>query len=289
MLADLSPGVASDKGKPLPMHPIGRQVCFMNMIRPKLTAVETPVPLPLPDRSLIDNASLFLDFDGTLAEIAPHPGAVVVGDRLRTLLSSLSAKLPGRLAIISGRPIRQLQQLLGPTSLAFGGSHGMELLWPDGRTQQPPRPAAALVPVMQELRRLQKLYSGIVIEQKPYGVALHYRSEPKAEAACRDLATALAQSSGLTLQAGKMVFELRMPGPGKGEALTTLFADPAMAGTTPIFIGDDDTDESAFVAAAKFGGAGILVGPPRATAALYRLDSVRATLDWLEAVAETTR
>ncbi len=238
--------------------------------------------MPTPEIELLDDASLFLDFDGTLVEIAAHPNAVVVGDRLRLLLARLSARLPGRLAIISGRPIIQLQQLLGATTLAFAGSHGVEIRWPDGTVSEPERPDA-LGPVIQEITRLQKAHSGIVIERKPFGVAIHYRGEPQAEGACRRLATALAASSGLVLQSGKMVFELRAPGADKGGALKNLASSPGMSGTRPVFIGDDDTDEAAFIAAADLGGAGILVGPPRPTAAQYRLDDVPATLAWLAA------
>jgi trehalose 6-phosphate phosphatase len=272
-------------------NPTQRPGCYRVMTKPRfLTLVEAggDAPLPVPEVGMLEGASLFLDFDGTLVEIAAHPGAVVVTDRLRSLMIQLAARLPGRLAIISGRPIGQLKQLLGPMPLAFGGSHGMELLWPDGTAVQPARPTA-LAPVLQEFRRLQKSHTAIVIEQKPYGVALHYRNEPRAEAVCRALATSLAQSSGLELQAGKMVFELRAPGADKGGALKALLAGPGMAGTLPVFIGDDDTDETAFVAAAELDGAGILVGPARPTAARYRLASVTATLAWLEAAGAALR
>ncbi|WP_419815981.1 trehalose-phosphatase [Glacieibacterium sp.] len=236
---------------------------------------------PAPGLVDLQQASLFLDFDGTLVGIAAHPGAVQVSDRLRGLLARLTTKFPGRVAIVSGRPIAELKQFLGSTALVFAGSHGVEMLWPDGTASEPPRPDD-LGPVIQEMQRLQKVHSAIVIERKPFGVALHYRAEPQAEDACRRLATGLAKSTGLTLQSGKMVFELRAPGADKGGALRTLLRTPAMAGSMPIFIGDDDTDEAAFVVAAEMGGFGILVGADRPTAAHYRLDDVEATLAWLE-------
>lgn len=244
--------------------------------------------LPVPDLALLDNASLFLDFDGTLVEIAAHPRAVRVDDRLRTLLGRLTSKLDGRLAIVSGRPIVQLLEFLGPSSMALAGSHGVELRWPDGSLTAPERPTV-LSTVIQELARFQKAYSGVVIERKPFGVAIHYRGEPRAEDASRRVATSLAEAHGLVLQSGKMVFELRIPGVDKGGAVRTLLDSPGMAGTTPVFIGDDDTDEAAFVAATALGGAGILVGPPRSTAAQYRLNDVPATLAWLEAACGDVR
>jgi trehalose 6-phosphate phosphatase len=239
------------------------------------------VGLDPPTYVLLANACLFLDFDGVLVEIAAHPDAVLVDDRLKDLLSRLSLRLDGRLGIISGRPLCQLRDLLGNLPLAMGGSHGAEIRWPDGTLDVPERPES-LDHIAGEIEPLAARFPGIVIEHKPYGVALHYRSVPEAEEACRNLAVAISHSSGLTLQSGKMVFELRMPGGDKGSALRLLSSGSAMAGRKLIFIGDDDTDEAAFIVAAETGGAGILVGPERATAARFRLESVAATIDWLD-------
>lgn len=241
--------------------------------------------LAMPKLALLEHASLFLDFDGTLVEIAAHPGAVRVDERLRSLLGRLSTSLAGRLGIISGRPISQLQQLLGPNSLMLAGSHGAEIRWPDGSLSGS-RHFGDLGPMIDEISRLQEIHPGIFIERKPFGVAIHYRGAPDAEAACRRLATALAQSSGLVLQSGKMVFELRVAGADKGDALRTLAGYAGMQGMPPIFIGDDDTDEAAFIVAAELGGAGVLVGSLRPTAARYRLEDVTATLAWLDAACE---
>jgi trehalose 6-phosphate phosphatase len=237
--------------------------------------------LPVPSLSLFDNASLFLDFDGTLVDLAASPGAVVADDHLKSLLSRLAIRLHGHIGIISGRPVSELRNFLGPVPLAFAGSHGVEIRWPDGTVSEP-EPATNLDAIANELDRLREAAAGIFIERKPFGVAVHYRNAPEEEERCRKLATALAHSTGLTLQTGKMVFELRMPGVDKGGALRTLAGSPAMSGTRPIFVGDDDTDEAGFIAAAELGGAGILVGAARPTAAHYRLDDVAATLRWLD-------
>lgn len=244
--------------------------------------------LAVPGIALLENACLFLDFDGTLVEIAADPGAVIVATRLPDLLGRLSARLAGRLGIISGRPISELQQYLGQTSLMMAGSHGDEILWPDGTCSCSP-PPRDLSPVIEAVDSLQQRCPGIVIERKPFGVAIHFRGAPQAEAACQRLATALARSHGLVLQAGKMVFELRVGGMDKGDALRALMGSAGMQDSRPIFIGDDDTDERAFVVAAELGGAGILVGPARPTAARYRLDNVAATLAWLDAACSDRR
>ncbi|MDB5715119.1 MAG: haloacid dehalogenase [Sphingomonadales bacterium] len=239
------------------------------------------VGLDPPTHVLLANACLFLDFDGVLVEIAARPDAVLVDDRLKSLLSCLSIRLGGRLGIISGRPLCQLRDLLGDLPLAFGGSHGAEIRWPDG-TLDAPEQAGGLDRIAAEMEPLLARFPGIVIEHKPYGVALHYRSVPEAEDACRNLAVAISHSSGLTLQSGKMVFELRIPGGDKGSALRLLSSRSDMAGLKLVFIGDDDTDEAAFIVAAETGGAGILVGPERPTAARFRIETVAATIDWLE-------
>jgi trehalose 6-phosphate phosphatase len=95
----------------------------------------------------------------------------------------------------------------------------------------------------------------------------------------------LAEESGLSLQLGKMVVELRPSGADKGDALHSFMAEPDFAGARPVFVGDDLTDEHGFRAAAALGGAGILVGPARETAARYRLESVAAVADWLRSAA----
>jgi trehalose 6-phosphate phosphatase len=231
-----------------------------------------------PGIGLLADVSLFLDFDGTLVEIANHPGAVTVSKDVKNLLSSLSLMLGGRVGVISGRPISQLHDLLGKLPIAFAGSHGAEILGTDGTCEIPVRPIG-LDAIAQEMNTLIATHPGIIIERKPYGVALHYRAAPQAEAASREMATALSRSSDLTLQSGKMVFELRIPGADKGTALRVLAR--RMGGNMPIFVGDDDTDEAAFIAANELGGAGILVGQDRPTAAKFRLASVEATIEWL--------
>lgn len=126
----------------------------------------------------------------------------------------------------------------------------------------------------------------LIVEDKPLGVALHFRQAPEAEAKCMDLATHLATVHGLHLQLGKMMVEVRAGGGDKGSAIRTLMREPKLAATLPLFMGDDLTDEPGFAAAAALGGAGILVGPHRETAARFRLADVGATLDWLETACE---
>ncbi|WP_076072809.1 trehalose-phosphatase [Sphingomonas montana] len=237
-------------------------------------------PLPPPPIDLIDGASLYLDFDGTLVEIAETPDAVVVEARVPALLSALSVRLDGRLALISGRAIDGLAALVQVPGLAISGSHGVETLWGDGRRDGPAR-SAGLDVAVDAVRAFAAARDGVLVEEKPFGVALHYRGDPAAADDAHALVMALAGDAGLDVQTGKMVVELRPAGVHKGHALRRLHAEAPFAGHRPLFVGDDDTDEAAFVAAAGLGGCGILVGPPRATAARYRLDDVTAVRRWL--------
>ncbi|WP_157216300.1 trehalose-phosphatase [Flavisphingomonas formosensis] len=237
--------------------------------------------LTKPPAVLAAGTSLFLDFDGTLVEIAESPDAVAVDARLRALMICLAEAFEGRMAIVTGRASADIRALFDGIPIAIAGSHGVELCWSDGRIETPER-MAVLDHALDRMVALRLRFPGLLIEDKPFGVALHYRQAPEAEPEARAVAEELAQSCGLALQPGKMVFELRAPGAGKGGALRTLLADASMAGTTPIFLGDDVTDESAFAAARELGGFGILIGPPRPTAALYGLPGVSHALDWLE-------
>lgn len=238
--------------------------------------------LPAPPLELLDGASLFLDFDGTLVELAARPDGVTVEARLHDLLARLWTRLAGRLAIISGRPAAQVRRLFREPRFAIAGSHGHELHWPDGRilATANSHQRDALLTQMHELRERRP---GLTVEDKPFGVALHYRAAPQAENECIQLAERLALETGYVLQTGKMVVELMLPGADKGQALRALMSEPPMADARPIFIGDDDTDEAGFLMAAQLGGFGVLVGAPRATAATYGLQDVDATLRWLEA------
>lgn len=246
-----------------------------------MSAATDAVTLPAPPRTLLESASLFLDFDGTLVEIADRPDAVAVDAALADLLVSLGQRLGGRVAVVSGRSIAQLDALLGPVAqtLALSGSHGCEHRW-HGITAHPVRPGS-LDDVAEAMRAAAEGHDGVIVEEKSFGVALHYRLDPGFEPEALLLAERLAARHELATQHGKMMVELRVPGSDKGVAVARLMQRPDMAGTIPVFIGDDLTDESAFAAARAGGGHGILVGTARGTQAEYGLPDPAAVRDWL--------
>lgn len=244
--------------------------------------------LPPPPRDLLDRASLFLDFDGTLVEIAARHDAVRVESRLHQLMLRLDDCLDGRVAIVSGRSTAEVRALFGHAAFAIGGSHGLEMHWRDGRVSRGVSPRPPKIPP-ERVSDLKQRHPGVLIEHKPYGLALHYRLAPEAKAECAHLALELAESFGLVVQPGKMVIELKPGGADKGSAVEAFMKEAPMAQGTPIFVGDDETDEAGFAMAAQLGGAGVLVGPARVTAAAFRIDSVEHTLQWLESVCEAQR
>ena len=237
--------------------------------------------LPPPPADALVGASLFLDFDGTLVALADTPDTVALDDGLAELLAMLVSRLDGRVALVSGRSIATLDDLLGDHGLHIVGSHGAETRLAGGSLERPDRPAA--------LERAETLFAtrlahhdGVVIEPKSLGVGVHYRLAPAARDEAHALVEGYALDHDLAVQHGKMMVELRLPGHDKGSAITALMRRPPFAGHLPIFIGDDLTDEPAFAAAAAHGGAGILVGEARDTAAHYRLDDVAAVHAFLK-------
>lgn len=240
--------------------------------------------LPPPPVDLLDGVSLFLDFDGTLVELADRPDAVSVDAALGRLLAELGDRLDGRVALVSGRAIATLDSFLGSAGATLGmvGSHGAETRIAGGTIERPERPAALDRAIALFTERLGAR-DGVVIETKPLGVGVHYRLAPDTEPEAHALVEDFARENALDVQHGKMMVELRLPGHDKGAAITALLTRAPFAGHCPIFLGDDLTDETGFAACAARGGAGILIGAPRDTAARYRLRDVAAVHAFLKA------
>lgn len=240
--------------------------------------------LPSPPPTLLDGAALFLDFDGTLTELAETPDAIEVAPDLGPLLGRLRDRLQGRIAIVSGRSLADLERHVPASDIAFSGSHGLEMRLSSG-TMLPLQAPAGLEEVRERVRAFADDRNGLLVEEKPVGVALHYRLAPAEARRVADFMETLARQQSLVVQHGQMVVELRPAGADKGDAVRALMREAEFAGTSPVFVGDDLTDEHAFGAVAEMGGAGVLVGPERPTAARYRLPSVAAVAAWLEAWA----
>lgn len=238
--------------------------------------------LPPPPLSL-RRPALFLDLDGVLAPIAPSPDDVGPDARRTRVLRDLADRLEGRVAIVSGRTVSEVDRIADAAVTPASGVHGLERRRADG-TLDHAGPSPQVRIAVQAFHDFARERPGILVEDKGVAAGLHYRAAPdQAEAAGR-LARDLAARTGLTLQPGKMVLELKTPGTDKGSALNAFMAEPPFAGAVPVMVGDDLTDEFGFEAAEALGGFGVLVGPARDTAARFGLDDVAAVLAWLETV-----
>lgn len=228
--------------------------------------------------------ALFLDFDGTLVDLVDRPEAVSVDLALQRLLTRLAVEHDGRVALVSGRSIAQLDHFLGEAgrALTLVGSHGGETR-PVGAASITPVRAAIFDVIAEEFSKAFADRPDVIIEDKSLSVAVHFRLDPEAGPAVAAMAARLAERHRLIVQPGKLVVELRSDGHDKGRAISAVAAMPGFTGHPPVFIGDDTTDEPGFAACAALGGAGILVGAARESAARYRLDDVAAVRRWLGA------
>lgn len=226
--------------------------------------------------------ALFLDLDGTLVDIAPRPDAIRVTGELKALLAATRQRLQGRLAIVSGRSLADLDRHLGDALGLAAGTHGAELRGAGGGVSGPEW-HRALAHIRLVLSQADT--QGLLIEDKDVAIAIHYRDRPEREGQALTLAQQLADlSDGMfAVQRGRMVAELRPDGCDKGGAVRAFLREPVFAGARPIFIGDDLTDEAGFRTCADLGGYGVLVGEPRSSAARYALEDVAAVHRWLAA------
>ena len=247
-----------------------------------MTLHDLTVRLPPPRPLELGDAALFLDLDGTLAPIAARPQDVQPDPRLTSLLERLARALDGRLAVVSGRTLEDVDRILEGCITAVAAVHGLVVRLPSGEIRaQAAHPA--LGEAAEALRAFATRDSGLIVEEKGQSVALHFRLASHHAEDARACARALAAQTGLALQDGDMVEELRTPGPSKGDSVRTFMGVAPFAGARPVFLGDDATDEDGFGAAHALGGVGVVVGSPRATRAQFRLAGVDAALAWLEA------
>lgn len=238
--------------------------------------------IPAPKALSLPEAALFLDLDGTLAPIAARPQDVRPDPRRTGLIESLETALEGRLAVVTGRTLADVDRILEGRVAAVAAVHGLVRRDALGRLHEK-APHPRLHEAAEAFRAFAARDSGVLVEEKGLSVALHFRLAPRQADAARACARRLARETGLTLQDGDMVEELRTPGPTKADSVLAFMAEAPFKGATPIFLGDDSTDEDGFAAARALGGFGVLVGAARPTGARYRLADVEAALAWLEA------
>ncbi|MCJ7798629.1 MAG: trehalose-phosphatase [Polaromonas sp.] len=242
-----------------------------------------PLPLSIVAASALPGidaqTALFLDFDGTLADLAPQPEAVQLVADLIPVLTQLAAQLNGALAIVSGRRLADLDGFLAPLQLPSAAEHGAQRRVAQGQVICLASPD--LQAVVRLATALAARHAGLRVEIKSAAVALHYRHAPELQTLAQQVMRDAAHGTpGLELLCGKSVFEVKPAGISKGTAIEAFMASAPFAGRRPLFAGDDVTDEAGFSAVQRLGGQGIKVGEGRSLAR-FRCPSPDALRQWL--------
>ncbi len=233
-----------------------------------------------------ERVCLLLDVDGTLLEIAERPEVVIVPDGLVAILEAVRRRVAGALALVSGRPIAELDRLLAPLRAAAAGVHGAEFrLRPDWPIER--RLAAPVLAAARALLAAATLLAGVPVEDKGAALALHWRAAvvPPIVLIERLLAVVEESRGAIEAVAGKAVLELRGAGVDKGRAVTALLAVPPILGRWPLVVGDDRTDLETFRAAEEAGGIALAVRhvPPKGRPSAFA--GPAAVRAWLAEVA----
>jgi trehalose 6-phosphate phosphatase len=257
-------------------------------VPPENPEVETPHDVPLVS---IENISVFLDVDGTLLDFATRPEAVIVPKNLQNTLERLSKKLDGAVAFISGRPLADIDRIFAPLRFPTVGGHGAEIRVPEGDGLNHHGSVPFDRALKQQFFDLKQLGAGIVIEDKGYSIAVHYRLAPDLAGLVIAAVTDIWVKSGkrsFEILPGKFVIEVKPRGFDKGTGLREMMGYAPFTGRRPLFIGDDTTDRAAFAALPEFNGIGFSVGGIVAGAS-FNFDGPRDVRLWLERLSKGAR
>lgn len=218
--------------------------------------------VPIPPASDLRHCAILLDIDGTILDFAPSPRQVVVPNGLRQTLTRLEALTGGALALVSGRSIGDIDLIFSPLRLAAIGVHGAEMRT-NGHAAAQTRTAPLSDELKNALAKVTELGPGVLIEDKGYSIALHYRQSPASEpdvlSAIQTICAGVPHEA-VEILPGKFVIDIKPAAVNKGDAVDELMQLAPFAGRYPIFIGDDLTDLSVFDIVPKFGGRAYSVG-----------------------------
>jgi trehalose 6-phosphate phosphatase len=245
----------------------------------------SPDAVPVP-RSLVPHlgeSAILLDIDGTLLDLAPTPREVWVPPGLSKTLNRLLMRTSGALALVSGRSLNDIDLIFAPEQFPAVGGHGAEM-----RLSTDSEAVAAHAPPMDRelklrLAAIAKLSPGILLEDKGYSLALHYRLAPHAEKAIYEavsLIRADLPNAPIEVLPGKCVCEIKHSGFNKATGVRELMTHEPFKGRHPIFIGDDVTDEAVFGIMPDLGGLAFSVGR-RAQGVAGHFDEPRDVREWL--------
>ena len=233
-------------------------------------------PHPAPDWSY------FLDIDGTLVDLAPHPDGVQLDAELRDLIERLYHTAGSAVALISGRAITDIDRLFPHARLPVAGQHGTERRDATGRVSRHEFPVERLAAARARLVEAAARQPGLWLEDKELSLALHYRGPAQLADYARSLVAGCQAATGaeFCVLEGKRIVELKPAGRDKGVAIEEFMAEAPFRGRVPVFLGDDVTDEYGFRMVNRLGGHSIKVGAGE-TEARYHLRDVRSVRAWL--------
>ena len=245
-------------------------------------------------RSLVPHLSqsaILLDIDGTLLDLAPTPREVWVPPGLAKTLNRLHERTSGALALVSGRSLNDIDLIFAPEQFPAVGGHGAEM-----RVSIESESVATHAPPMdKELKRrlaaIAKLSPGILLEDKGYSLALHYRLAPHAEKAIYaavSLIRADLPNAPIEVLPGKCVCEIKHSGFTKATGVLELMSHEPFKGRHPLFIGDDVTDESVFAIMPDLRGLAFSVGR-RAKGVAGHFDEPSDVRQWLAHLLDDER
>jgi len=227
--------------------------------------------------------ALFLDVDGTLVDLVERPNAVVVSLRLRTALRRIFQCNGGALALVSGRPLADLDRLFEPARYPATGQHGLERRGFQGSVTRAAGLASRVGEAAEEILAQANGLEGVIVEHKGLSLAIHYRRAPQLRdwVAKATRALLLRLGNEFRLIEGNMVSEIVLSGKDKGAAIAEFMREPPFAGRRPVFVGDDATDEDGFAVVDAFDGLSVKVGPGPSLAR-WRASGPERVRQWLE-------
>jgi trehalose 6-phosphate phosphatase len=211
----------------------------------------------------LEDCALLLDIDGTLLELAPTPSDVWVPPDLQTTLQGLLKRTSGALAMVSGRSIGDIDMIFAPSQFPAVGGHGAEMRVAAAGSVVPSKVSPIDPDLKRRFARIADLSSGILLEDKGYSLALHFRLAPQAERAIYDAVSAIRADlpeAPIEVLPGKSVCEIKPAGFNKASGVHELMTHAPFKGRTPVFLGDDVTDETVFAIMPDMRGFAFSVG-----------------------------
>src|SRR6201747_117259 len=260
---------------------------------PQVDEDELPDAVPVPGALVphLSECALLLDIDGTLLDFAPTPREVWVPPGLAKTMNRLLQRTSGALALVSGRSLNDIDLIFAPAEFPAVGGHGAEMRIMVENGAVAPHPPPMDKELKRRLAAIAQLSPGILLEDKGYSLALHYRLAPHAEKAIYEAVSLIRAdfpNAPIEVLPGKSVCEIKHSGFTKATGVRELMTHEPFKGRRPVFIGDDVTDETVFAIMPDMDGQAFSVGR-RAHGVAGHFDEPRDVREWLAHLLDDER